>query len=126
MRWLGISFACLVASVIGGIAWFNNYMSEGVLETETLTGDVLIALSDDPPVRQALLSGCRSAGSPPGSVSDLLAAGRLAEIPSGTKMHMESWGSDRAIGTMTVAEGHLKGRQVWACRGQFALLHPWP
>ena len=114
------------------IAWlvwllfFSDYMAEGVLQTETLQGNVLVALSNDPRVRQALLSGCRSTQALPASTSPFVASGLLAEIPSGTKMVMPSWGDDRAVGTMTISEGRLKGRKVWACSGQFALLHPMP
>ena len=103
----------------------TNYMTEGVLETETLQGNVLVALSNDPPTRQALLVGCRCKRPYPATVLTLLAAERLAEVPSGTKMHMTSGGDDPAVGTMTVAEGRLRGRRVWACRDQFAWLHAW-
>ena len=127
-KWLALSFGCLVACyalVIAGIAFLDVYMGEGVLERETLEGNVLVALSDNPSVRQALISGCQSTGSLPVSVSTLLASGLLAEVPSGTKMNMTSMGGDSEVGTTTVSEGRLKGRQVWACRGQFALLHSW-
>lgn len=129
LMWLGVSVACLVASyslVIAALEWFGDYMSEGVLETETPEGNLLVALDSDPPVRQALLSGCHSKGGLSPSVLAVLASGRLAEIPSGTKMQMPAWGDDPSVGTMTIAEGQLKGRQVWACTGQFALLHAWP
>jgi hypothetical protein len=62
-KWIRISVACLAAVcavVVATFAWFGSYMSEGVLHTETLQGNVLVALSDFPPVRQALLSSCRS------------------------------------------------------------------
>jgi hypothetical protein len=129
LMWVGISLASLFAGyglLISVVVWFGNYMSEGVLETETLKGDVFVALNNNPPVRRALLSACHSKGPLPPSVSALLASGLLAEIPSGTKMHLPEWGDDSSVGTMTIAKVRLKGRQVWACRGQFALLHAMP
>jgi hypothetical protein len=77
------------------------------VETETLQGNVLVALSDYPPVRDALLSGCHSTQALPVSASALLASGLLAEIPSGTKTYMSTWGEDRSVGTMTISEGKL-------------------
>ena len=127
-RWLQFGAVCLVGGclvALSGLAWLSSYMTEGVLETETLQGNVLVALSDDLRARQALLEGCRCKRPFPATVSTLLVAGRLAEVPSGTKMHMTSWGDDPAVGTMTVAEGRLRGRHVRACRNQFALLHAW-
>jgi len=127
LGWLGVSIAFLFVLVIVYVAWVFHRASEGVIETETLQGNVLVALSDGPAVMQGLLSGCRPTGSLPASVTNLLASGRLAEVPSGTRMNMSSWGgSAPGTGTMTVAEGRLKGRQVWVCSGQFALLYSWP
>ena len=128
-KWLGIGIAVLGAGcvlIFAGVVWFGNYMSEGVVETATLQGNVLVALSNDPPVRQALLSGCQSTQGFPAPTSALLSSGLLVEIPSGTKMHMPSWGEDRQVGTMTISEGKLKGHQVWVCWGQFALMHAMP
>jgi hypothetical protein len=80
-KWIKISivsvfvvFALFVALVVR----ICYTMSEGVLQTDTLQGNVLVALSDDPPVRQALLSGCRSTPATPPSVSALLMSGQLA------------------------------------------------
>jgi hypothetical protein len=130
-KWLGIGLAILLAGcslLIAGLSWIAYYMTQGVIETETqLQGSALVARSDDPAVRQALLSNCPSTqATPPASAAAFFAAGLLAEIPSGTKMNMPSWGDDPAVGTMTIAEGRLKGRKVRACRGQFFLLHPMP
>jgi len=121
--WVGAGIAFLVVGfVTAALKWLGDYMSEGVLESDTRGGDLLVALSDDPPVSQALLSGCHSKGALPSSVSAMLASGQLTEIPSGTKMQLEHWSND-AVETMTIAEGMLKGRQVWACQDQVALLH---
>jgi hypothetical protein len=95
-------------------------------KTETLQGDVLVALSGDPRVKEALLSGCGSTKALPPSASTLLASGLLAQVPSGTKMKMPSWDGNRYVGTMTISEGKLNGRQVLVCSGQYALLHAWP
>jgi hypothetical protein len=112
--------------IVAGMSWFGKYMSEGVIQTETLQGDVLVALSSDPTARRALLSGCHSMQALPAETLELLASGALATIPSGTQMHMPSWREDREVGAMTISEGKLQGRQVWVCRNQFALLHAWP
>ncbi len=127
--WSGISVACLVAGyalLIATFAWFGYYMSEGVLETETLEGNLFVALNSDPIVLHTLLSACHSKVAYQPSVSRLEASGLLAEVPSGTKMHMTSFVDYGGIYTMTIAEGRLKGRQVWACYGQFALSHAMP
>lgn len=109
------------------VIWFGNYMTEGTLETRDLQGNLLVALSDDAGVKKALLSECNSTKARSPKVSALIQSGRLAEVPSGTRMHLTSWGEDpTGIGTMTIAEGPLRGRQIWACRGQFTLLHAWP
>lgn len=118
MKWLGLGLAALVIGY-AGVVWFSGWMSEGVVETETPRRDVLVALSKDPQVSQALLDGCRSTGGFPSSISPLLASGLLVHLPPGTKVHMPFPGSDPFVGTVTVAEGPLKGHQVWACRGQF-------
>jgi hypothetical protein len=123
LRSLGSSLAILGAGyvlIMVGLFWFGNYMSEGVLEAETLQGNVLVALSNGPAVRHELLSYCRS------RQELFLASTALAEIPSGTKMQMPDWGQDDEVTTVQISEGRLKGRSVWACRGQVKLLHATP
>jgi hypothetical protein len=97
-KWLSIGVAVIGAGcvlIFGGLVWFRDYMSEGVVQTATLQGDVLVALNNDRSVRQALLLGCHSTQGLPPYTSVLLSSGLLAEIPSGTKMHMPSLGEDR-------------------------------
>jgi hypothetical protein len=123
LRWLGSSLAILGAGyvlIMVGLFWFGDYMSEGVLETETLQGNVLVALSNGPAVRQELLSNCRP------RQELFLASTALTEIPSGTKMQMPDWGQDDEVTAVQIYEGRLKGRSVWACRGQVKLLHAMP
>lgn len=124
-KWLGIGLAILLAGcalLIAGISWIGYYMAQGVIE-----GNAVVALSDDTTVRQALVSNCQlTQATPPASASTFFAAGLLAEIPSRTRMNMPSWGDDPAVGIMTISEGPLKGRKVWACRGQVSLLHAMP
>jgi hypothetical protein len=129
-KWVAGSFAMLGVGYVlvnAGLVWFGNTMSEGSLDSDTqLYGtNVLVALSDDPAVKQALLAGCHSMQALPASSSPFLASGLLVEVPSGTKMHMPSW-SQHEVGTMTIAEGRLKGRRVWACSGQFHWLNAMP
>jgi len=128
-KWVGIVIAGLGAAyllTIAALVWFGNYMSEGVIHSKTHQGNVLVALSSDPSVRRALLSGCDSTQGYPAAVSALLSSGSLAEVPSGTKMHVPDTLSSGEIETMTISEGKLKGRQVWVCSGQWALDHAWP
>ena len=88
------------ALVIAGLVWFDDYMSEGVLQTETQKGNLMVAVGDDPTVSAALL-GCSSAFTT-ATLSADSASGLLAEIPSGTKMHMhmKSWG--HGVGDVTI------------------------
>jgi hypothetical protein len=116
----------LCISFFVGLAWFQSYMTEGTLLSPDLESNVLVALSDESTVREALLSGCHSVRSLPILSLKEIASGRLAEVPSGVRMHIESWGKDPYVETMTIAAGRFTGRQVWACSGQFALLHAWP
>lgn len=129
-KWLAIGAVCVAAVwalALWFVIWFGNYMTEGTLETRELQGNLLVALSDDAAVKKALLSECNSTKARSPKVSALIQSGRLAEVPSGTRMHMPDWGGkDPDVGTMTIAEGPLRGRQIWACRGQFTLLHAWP
>jgi hypothetical protein len=109
---------------IKSLLWFGDYMSEGVLRTATRQSHVVVALRNDVAVRQALLSSCHADPALP--KTNVLASGLLDEVPDGTRMNMRLWGDDPEVGTMTVSEGPLKGRAVWACKGQFALLHAMP
>jgi hypothetical protein len=120
-------FVGLYIGCSAGVARFGKYMTEGILVSPDRRSNVLIALSNDTAVREALLSGCHLVGSLPAPSLKQITSGQLAEVPSGVRMHMDSWGgNDPDIGAMTIAEGRFSGRQVWACRGQFGLLHPWP
>jgi len=103
LKWLGVSLAIIGVGYVlvnAALFWFGNYMSQGELRTSTGHGNLLVALSDDPAIRKALLSGCRSTEALSALTSTFLSSGLLAEIPSGTKMHMLSWDGD-PIGTMT-------------------------
>jgi hypothetical protein len=126
-KWLLIAIAIVGVGyvlIIAGWAWLKNYLSEGFVRAEPPQGNVLVALSYDQPVRQALLSSCSSTEERPAATFALMSSGLLAEIPSGTKMHILYFGGN--IATMIIAEGKLKGRQVWVCPGRFGLMHAMP
>ena len=112
------------ALFITGVNWLDNYMSEGILQSEKLEGKVLVALSDEPEVKQTLISGCHSGQVHASVVKFFIASGKLAEARSGTRMHMPTQGQDPDVGIVTIAEGMLAGRKVYVCRDQFTLLHP--
>lgn len=64
-KWPGVILACVITGcllVIGVPKWFSNYVAEGVLQTETRQGNVLIALNDELQVKKVLLLGCHAAG----------------------------------------------------------------
>jgi len=130
LRWSGVGLAVLAAGyalAIQCLTWFGDYMSEGVLATETRRGSVLVALSDRPAVRSELIRSCRSSSAPSVDLAALMSSHLLAEVPAGTPMLMEDWGgTDPQVGSVIIAAGHWKGRRVQACRGQFYLLHAWP
>jgi len=93
--------------------------------------DVFVALKGDTATLQALLSTCQPFGrlalntlATPESPIPPKAASLLESVPSGTRMHIASQSS--AVGIMTIAEGKLKGREVWACSDQYYMLHAWP
>ena len=126
LTWLGATVAVFIAVVMLAPRWFDGYVSTGVLQTETHQGKVLVALTDEPEVENLLWAGCEAHGVFPTSASDLLAARKLAQVPSGTKMRLISVSHYPYIGTMTIVEGRLKGRTVCAGRCQFTLLHAMP
>ena len=37
------------------LGWFGNYMSQGILQTETLRGDLIVSLTNDTEIRQVLV-----------------------------------------------------------------------
>jgi len=127
LKWVGIGVGIFVvgyAFFIAGVTWFGDYISEGILQSEKLEGNVLVALSDEPEVKQALISGCHSAQVYMSVVKSLIASGKLAEARSGTRMHMPTGNQDPDVVIVTIAEGMLAGRKVDVCRDQFTLLHP--
>jgi hypothetical protein len=129
MKWLGIGAACAMALfllLVAAAMRFGDYMAEGGLQSNTQRGSVLVALSDSPRVIEALQSACRQANPLPPAVAALLVSVQLVEIPSGTKVHVEMQTGGLGVSSMTVDEGRLKGREVWACSGQYYQLHAWP
>jgi len=129
-KWLAITLAVVATGfllLISLFIWLGNYMSEGIVRaTEASQFNVLVALTNAGPVREALISSCHLTQSLPASTTAMLSSGLLAEVPSGTKMHMPSRNIDGGLETVTISEGKLKGRQVWVCSGQVALYHAMP
>jgi len=122
LKWFGISLICLIAGY-AVFVWLGSLVSLGVLETATHQGDVVVALSSTPQAKQALLATCLSSPVPFIPGASPFASELLTRVPSGTRVNIQATGGDVSIETMTVVEGQLRGHQVWACRGQFALLH---
>jgi|ERR1700744_6173826 hypothetical protein len=126
-NWLLIGIGTLVVcfGITVGLLWVNHVLEEGEIVSNTARATVLIALTDDPPVTQALMEGCNSSALPP-DAKKFLTSGRLVEIPSGTNVQIPQWSTDGVSGPMTISDGRLEGTPVWVCRGQFSLLHPMP